>query len=336
MARPGDELTVQFTTQNPGSGAAANADSLPTGVLVKNGVDTAVVVTITNVGTGIYNASWTIPSSYVEGDEVQIRISATVNTVSGNDILWTASLQQGPSVDTDEPHYTTVTLVRQHKVNGKVVDLTMFSDDEVEEAIVLAERMVEGICNNIFYVLEDTTFSFDGKGLRKLFFYPPIPYKLLSIDSVKFYDIITTDEDELTENTHFVMYPHYLEMTGKYVSGARNIAFADGGVFYKGQKNVQITGSWGETVTPPEIKYVSRVLALEHLKPGSSGVTGSDISQASWPDFTISIRGAGEGGHDITGGSTGFPELDRKLARYINHIDMFLIVPDTKQTYDNW
>lgn len=336
MSSPGDSFTVQFTTQNPNTGAAQNADSPPTGVLVRNGVDTAIVVTITNPATGVYNASWTIPTSYVAGDEVQIRIAAAVAGVGGTDILWTATLILGPSTSTESPHYTSVTLVRNHKVNGRVVDLTAFTDAELEEAIVLAEKMIEGITNDIFYTLSNQTYSFDGKGLSKIWFPPRVPYKLLELTSTKFIDIVSGDEEILVEDEDFIRYEHYLEMTREYGRSPRERTFGSSSSFYKGQKNIQIVGDWGRTVTPPEIKYVTRVLAIERLKPGSTKISGSDISQASWPDFAISVRGAGEGGHDITGGTTGYPDLDRMLARHINYIDLFMAIPDTKQTYDGW
>lgn len=92
FVKPSDTVTVQFTTQTPTTGAAANADSLPTGVLVKNGDDTAETVTVTNVSTGVYKAAVTIPSSYAAGDEVQLRIAATVASVAGKAVVWGAEV----------------------------------------------------------------------------------------------------------------------------------------------------------------------------------------------------------------------------------------------------
>lgn len=88
FVKPSDVVSIQFTTQNATTGAAANADSLPTGVLVKNGDDTAETVTVSNIATGVYKASVTIPSGYVAGDEVQLRIAATVSSVAGKAVIW--------------------------------------------------------------------------------------------------------------------------------------------------------------------------------------------------------------------------------------------------------
>jgi len=88
----GETVTVDFTTQNPTTGALTDADALPTGVLVRNGVDTAEVVTVANKATGIYNASVTVPADYAAGDEVQIRIAATVASVAGGAVIWSDTL----------------------------------------------------------------------------------------------------------------------------------------------------------------------------------------------------------------------------------------------------
>lgn len=47
-----DAITAEFTTANPTTGAAADADSLPTGTLVINGTDNGATVTVTNIDTG--------------------------------------------------------------------------------------------------------------------------------------------------------------------------------------------------------------------------------------------------------------------------------------------
>ena len=89
---PGDLVVYQFTTRHPTTGAATDADSLPTGVLVLNGVDTAVTVTIANVETGVYTFSVTVPSTYDAGDEVQVRVAATVNSILDKEPVWSTTL----------------------------------------------------------------------------------------------------------------------------------------------------------------------------------------------------------------------------------------------------
>lgn len=82
--KPGQTLLETFLTVNPTTGASADASTLPTAVLRRNGVtDGAVTVTVTNNGTGDYLASAPIPGDYVAGDLVELVISATVSGVAG-------------------------------------------------------------------------------------------------------------------------------------------------------------------------------------------------------------------------------------------------------------
>lgn len=74
---------VGFTT-NDATGAAADADSTPTASLIRNGsADGAVTVTVTNLSTGAYIASFTVPSGYAVADDLQLLISATVDAIAG-------------------------------------------------------------------------------------------------------------------------------------------------------------------------------------------------------------------------------------------------------------
>jgi hypothetical protein len=90
---PGDSVTVDFTTSNPSTGALADATGTPTGVLVRNGTDSAESVTVTNKATGRYKAAFTVPAGWSDGDEVDLVITATVAAVAGGDVVWRATLE---------------------------------------------------------------------------------------------------------------------------------------------------------------------------------------------------------------------------------------------------
>ncbi len=79
MYRPGSPFSKSFFTYKVD--ALENASPTPTGILRKNGVDTAVAVTIDNNGTGSYVASGVIPASYMPGDVIELIIDATVNLI---------------------------------------------------------------------------------------------------------------------------------------------------------------------------------------------------------------------------------------------------------------
>lgn len=108
----GSPIEDQFTLRSVETGEAANADTLPTAVLVRNGTDTAETVTIANVTTGIYLLSATIPADWVPYDLVGIRVRATVDGVLDNYHVWQASIA-------DPALATSITLVAQ-----AIVDLT--------------------------------------------------------------------------------------------------------------------------------------------------------------------------------------------------------------------
>ena len=89
IVKTGQAVTAVFTTAAPTTGAATNADSLPTGVLYVNGTANGATVTVTNITTGRYKAAVTLPS-LAAGDVVDIHIAATVGGVAGGGVVWSA------------------------------------------------------------------------------------------------------------------------------------------------------------------------------------------------------------------------------------------------------
>lgn len=90
QVKSGQAVVTGFGTQAPTTGAATNADSLPTGILYVDGVADAAVVTVTNVATGRYKAAVTLPA-LTAGQMTWIWISATVGGVAGGGKVWEAS-----------------------------------------------------------------------------------------------------------------------------------------------------------------------------------------------------------------------------------------------------
>lgn len=116
--KPSDTVTVQFTTTEPTTGAAADADSLPTGTLVRNGANTAEAVSVSNITTGVYSAAVTIPAGYAAGDEVQIRIAATVGGVTGQGVVWTAQVDELRLADVVDAVWDEVLTGATHNVSA--------------------------------------------------------------------------------------------------------------------------------------------------------------------------------------------------------------------------
>ena len=222
-------------------------------------------------------------------------------------------------------NYISVEEMRAFKIDGNIVDLTSYDSIEIETDIGLAESIIEGITGDVFNQRSETNL-FDGNGLVRLFFYPIIPYRLLSVTSVKEFDIDSvTVIETFVENDNFKTFDHYLETTFKFADHRARIrsGFSGGIAWPLGQRNIAIEGIWGRNIVPPEIKRAVLLLALERLVPGSTNMTGVDVTQAVWPDFTLTFR-IGQ----IHGQTTGFGEVDRLLEGQINYVSMFLTTPD--------
>lgn len=64
------------------TGAAVNADGAVTATLIRNGsIDSSVTLAVTNIQTGVYNISGTIPQGYTAGDNLSVLIGATVGGI---------------------------------------------------------------------------------------------------------------------------------------------------------------------------------------------------------------------------------------------------------------
>lgn len=88
MYKPGDSYYGTFVTRNPATGAPADANSLPAATAVHNGVDDAgFSLTVTNVETGRYKITGTVPSTYAAGDAVQIVVDATVDSTAAKMVV---------------------------------------------------------------------------------------------------------------------------------------------------------------------------------------------------------------------------------------------------------
>jgi hypothetical protein len=84
MLKPSGTIAGQFSVSDPGNaGALSNTDSLPVGSLIEDEVaDGAVTVTVTNISTGVYSYSATIPADYTLGTNVSVLITSVLNSKS--------------------------------------------------------------------------------------------------------------------------------------------------------------------------------------------------------------------------------------------------------------
>jgi hypothetical protein len=88
MYKPSDSYAKVFCTSSPTTGAAQNADSTPTATANRNGTDDGTfALTVTNIDTGRYKITGTIPSGYAEGDVVCVSVAATVSSIAGKAVV---------------------------------------------------------------------------------------------------------------------------------------------------------------------------------------------------------------------------------------------------------
>lgn len=217
-------------------------------------------------------------------------------------------------------NYTTVNDVKAYKVNGVVALASgLYTDNEIQDAIDLTESLIEKITGDVFYSLT-ATYLFDGSGEITQYFPPDIPYKLLTVSTVKELDFDqTTVLHTYTENYDYVRYAHFLQTSIAYPDDRPRRVFGRGGVFPKGQKNIQVAGTWGYSTTPLPITEATILLTLERLMPGSTKMNRRDAQTVQWDDFRITFRGTG-----LDTRLTGFTEIDRLLEGYINYSGLFL------------
>ncbi len=90
--KPGDSVLLLFTTEDQNRSAVVPT-GLPTAQLIQNGVaDGAVTVFINAIGGGVHQASFTVPGTYAQADQVQLEVNYTAGTRSAVEYIWERTL----------------------------------------------------------------------------------------------------------------------------------------------------------------------------------------------------------------------------------------------------
>jgi hypothetical protein len=88
MYKAGETYYGVLLTHDYATGAIQNASVLPTAVAMKNGTDDVLfVLTVTNIDTGRYSVSGTIPTTYTDGTVVNVVANFTVNAIAMKAVL---------------------------------------------------------------------------------------------------------------------------------------------------------------------------------------------------------------------------------------------------------
>ncbi len=94
--KPGDSVVLQFVTTDENQ-SVATPTGTPVATLVQNGVDDgAVVMTVAPVTAQEFAVSFTVPGTYVFGDQVQVKVAYTAGARAAQDYLWERTLTFDP------------------------------------------------------------------------------------------------------------------------------------------------------------------------------------------------------------------------------------------------
>jgi hypothetical protein len=87
VKKTGETLKLRFGIDHPSTRALVDADALPTGTLLVNGVASAAAVTVAKTATGTYTATVTVPT-LADGDVLQVWIAYALGGVSMGAVVW--------------------------------------------------------------------------------------------------------------------------------------------------------------------------------------------------------------------------------------------------------
>lgn len=221
-------------------------------------------------------------------------------------------------------NYVTVAQLRAFKKSdGSLYDFTGFTDGDLQTALDESEELIEKVCHTRFYRATETWY-FNGDDSKFLRFTPSVMYPVYTVSELLEVDADGDTVDTWVENEDFVVQPHYL-LAVSADEGERVRSLTGRGYFPVGVRNFKITGLWGNS-TPDTIRRVTKLLSLETLKPGVTSLKSGELQSESWPDYSVTYRYQSPSSVVATLG-TGFTEIDRLLARYVNHAGLVMQHP---------
>jgi len=134
--KPNSIYYAVFTTTSPNTGAAKNADSLPTAIAVRNGVDDgSFSLTVVNIDIGRYRVSGTIPA-YANGDTVQIVITAVVDGITDRLVVGAFRVDTRFVSDLKDFDYTTQECILTSAYNAAKTASSQTSVDTVASNVI--------------------------------------------------------------------------------------------------------------------------------------------------------------------------------------------------------
>lgn len=175
--------------------------------------------------------------------------------------------------------YTTETAVE----NYLMVTIDASFSSQITEWINAVTAFIEKYTGKVFEQVAATTKYFDGNGKRSLIL--SHEDDLISVTSLKVLNEDGTEIASLTEGADkdYLLYP--LNSTPK--SEIRMTTYCSVGGFYKGNKTISITGTWGNSASvPADVKLAATMMLAEIIRPGKDGGNGK-ITSLSLGDYQV-------------------------------------------------
>lgn len=171
----GDAITFPIHVVHPLTRVATAADSTPTAVLNRNGTASAETVTVTTTGdTGGYRLTFTIPTTWVAGDDLDVVLTVTVSSITQYVTVWRRQLDASRATAGVTGSASTKTLA---DLRASVVARVRRSDknDEIDENINFAIEEVRKrhdwkpakVVSSVSISANDYSVSL-GAGVRKV------------------------------------------------------------------------------------------------------------------------------------------------------------------------
>lgn len=168
--RIGQTARVEFVTNNFTTGAAQNADALPTATLFRNGVSTGMpAVTVSNLATGLYLASVAINpgDGWVDGDSYAIQATWTMNGTAGIKQVIAQGPIQVSNASADAASYFYDTLAELGAANTGLVGSVgyrIYNDDNVLVTGFTTASIIETSVPGNYWKTDGLTMSAGFRG----------------------------------------------------------------------------------------------------------------------------------------------------------------------------
>ena len=190
------------------------------------------------------------------------------------------------------------------------VSISSIGDAQLALLIADVEEAIERHTGDQFYLTEADTKYFDGTGRPDLFFMPVTSLRLRAIDSIDFWNMVTSASTlSLVATTDY-----RLDDSNELVRRT------DGGVWTKGRMNIRVIGDWGWSSCPDPIRWCAALMIASRIDLDFKGLHVD--SSLRWPHLAITRHVSAKRIAPIT----GYPSIDQILWNY-RRITAILAIP---------